>query len=691
MPQPPNLRCPRNGKWTCRLGTAFITVTECLNTRLGRRWRLHPPARIPANTVELRLAQVRNAHALAGKPGRVLCQNLFMKLCTVEASQTLVLALGLLGAAARAQETERPVVQLREVVVSATRMARPAGDVVADVTVIDRETLERAGPVGLADVLARVPGLEIMRNGGLGNATSVFVRGGESRHTAVLVDGVRLDSQNVSGGANWNTIPLAQIDRIEIVRGPTSAVYGSDAVAGVIQIFTKKGEGTFAPSLAFGYGGYNTQTLDFTASGSAGLLDYSFGISGATSDGFNIRTVSTQNPDADGYISNSGNVRLGLQINPDQRLELTALQSRMDAQYDGGLTKDYRSINSNSTQSLQWSAQWTERYATRVSLSQGLDLGRDLPADSNNRTQMDSALWFNEYRLGPQSFSATLEQRNDAFQLSGTPRIEKAKSQTGAGLGYAWSGEVHTVQLSARNDNDSEFGGQTTTSVAYAYALSPQWRASASAASSFRAPTLYQRFSKYGVSTLTPESGRNMEVGLHYTEGANGFGVVVYRNMLTNLLSFLSGATAAGCPVPATGCYSNTAQAQYQGVSFTAQRALALGRLRASLDLQDPRDSVTGKLLARRATHHAVVGLDSRLDSWFLTAEMQLSSLRYDDAANANVLPGYVLLSLSAQRAVSREWSVLLKMDNATNTKYQLADTYATAGRTLYVGLKWAP
>ena len=207
MPQPPNLRCPRNGKWTCRLGTASITVTECLNTRLGRRWRLHPPARIPANTVELRLAQVRNAHALAGKPGRVLCQNLFMKLCTVEASQTLVLALALLGAAARAQETERPVVQLREVVVSATRMARPAGDVVADVTVIDRETLERAGPVGLADVLARVPGLEIMRNGGLGNATSVFVRGGESRHTAVLVDGVRLDSQNVSGGANWNTIP----------------------------------------------------------------------------------------------------------------------------------------------------------------------------------------------------------------------------------------------------------------------------------------------------------------------------------------------------------------------------------------------------------------------------------------------------------------------------------------------------
>lgn len=612
-----------------------------------------------------------------------------MKLCISGVRSSALLFALWAGTTAHAQVESTAA--LKEVVVTATRMARPVGDVVADVTIIDRETLERAGPVGLADVLARVPGLEIARNGGVGNATSVFVRGGETKHTAVLVDGVRLDSQNVSGGANWNTIPLSQIDHIEIVRGPTSAVYGSDAVAGVIQIFTKKGEGRFSPSLALGYGSNNTQTLDFAASGSSGVVDYSFGISGATSDGFNIRTVSTQNPDADGYLSNSGNVRVGLQFSPDQRLELTALHSRMDAQYDGGLTKDYRSINSNSTQSLQWSSQWTERYATKLSLSQGLDQGRDLPADSNNRTQIDSALWLNEYRMGPQTFSATLEQRNDAFQLSGTPRIDKGKSQAGAGLGYAWSGDVHTLQFSARNDNDSEFGGQTTTSAAYAYALTPQWRVSASTATSFRVPTLYQRFSKYGVSTLVPESGRNAELGVHYTEGPNAFGVVVYRNTLTNLLSFLSGATAAGCPVPANGCYANTAQAQYQGVGFSAQRALELGRLWGSLDLQDPRDNVTGKFLPRRATHHAVVGLDIHVQSWSLGGALQLSSMRFDDAANNTMLPGYVLLNLSAQRMVSRDWTFLVRLDNATDTKYQLADTYATAGRTLYVALKWAP
>ncbi len=612
-----------------------------------------------------------------------------MKLFLYGARYAVLLAMSVSCAGVLAQADSSPV--LKEVVVTATRTAQPVGEVVADVTIIDRETIERAGAAGLADLLARVPGVEFVRNGGIGNTTSVFMRGGESRHTAVLVDGVRLDSQSTSGGANWNAIPISQIDHIEVVRGPTSAVYGSDAVAGVIQIFTKRGEGHFAPSITYGYGTYNTQKLDFAASGSEGMWDYSVGMSGGSSDGFNIRTVATQNPDADGYLSNSGNLRLGLQINPDQRLEITALQSRMDAQYDGGLTKDYRLINTVGTQSLQWSAQWSERYATKVSLSHGLDQSLDLPSNSNNQTLIDSALWFNEYKLGPQSFSATLEQRNDAFQLSGTPSIDRSKSQSGLGLGYAWSDDPHTLQISARNDNDSEFGGNTTTSVAYAHALTSLWRASISTATSFRTPTLYQRFSKYGVSTLVPESGRNVELGLKYTEGSDQFGVAVYRNTLSNLLTFLSGATAAGCPVPASGCYANTAQAQYQGIEFSAQHAFAGVRAWGSLDIQDPRDGVTGKLLARRATQHAVTGLDTQLWGWTVGGDLELSSLRYDDAANTTVLPGYVLLNLSAQNRVSKDWSVLVRVDNATDTKYQLADTYATAGRSLYVGLKWAP
>ena len=186
------------------------------------------------------------------------------------------------------------VAQLKEVFVTATRTAQPIGDVVADVTIIDREVIERSGAAGLADVLARVPGIEISRNGGVGNATNIFTRGGESRHTVVLIDGVRVDSQSTSGGANWQAIPLAQIDRIEIVRGPTSAVYGSDAAAGVIQIFTKKGQNGFSPAITLGYGSYNTQKVEVSASGATGSVDYLVGIAQTSSDGFNVRPIAGQ-------------------------------------------------------------------------------------------------------------------------------------------------------------------------------------------------------------------------------------------------------------------------------------------------------------------------------------------------------------------------------------------------------------
>ncbi len=594
-----------------------------------------------------------------------------------------------------------PVATLPETVITATRTPRPVGDVIADVTIIDRETIERAGAAGLADVLGRVAGVEFVRNGGIGNNTFVFVRGGESRHTMVLVDGVRIDSQSTSGGATWSSIPLSQIDHIEVVRGPSSAVYGSDAVAGVIQIFTKKGGEYFSPSVSYGYGTFNTQKLDMAVSGMAGRLDYSLGVSGASSDGFNVRPIATANPDADGYLSNSANIRLGLNITPSQRLEATALQSRMDAQIDGtsttgaaltaSRTKDYRAVNTFETQSLQWSSQWTDSYNSRVSLSQGVDKGLSLQATSSTtETVIDSLLWFNEYKVGKQSFNVGLEQRDDAFLLSPTSSFNKSKSQTGASLGYVWSGEVHTVQLSARNDVDSEFGEKTNTAVAYAYALAPQWRVSGSSSTSFRVPTLYQRFHPtFGVATLSPESGRNVEVGLKYANGAQEFGVVVYRNTVSNLLTFVSGA-GSGCRVPASGCYTNVGEAVYRGITVSAQQSFGDVRTWGSLDVQDPRDNVSGKLLARRATHHATVGLDTRVGAWTWGGDMLLSALRYDDAANNDVLPGYVLLNLSAQKRMGKEWTALVRVDNATDATYQLAKDYATSTRTLFVGLKWA-
>ncbi|MBA4327563.1 MAG: TonB-dependent receptor [Polaromonas sp.] len=614
-----------------------------------------------------------------------------MKTCVFYA-RPAALSLALAAAfPAFSQSPSRPDAQLAETVVTATRTAQPVGELVADVSIIEREVIERSGAVGLVDVLARVPGVEITRNGGAGSNSSVFIRGGENRHTAVLIDGVRVDSHTTAGGASWSAIPLAQIERIEVVRGPTSAVYGSDAVAGVIQIFTKKGQGPFAPSISLGYGSQGTRRADFSASGSVDAFDYSFGVSEGASRGFNARPIAGQNPDNDGYKSSSANAKLGLQLAAGQRLQASVLQSRMDSQYDSGLTRDYRRFSRLQTAGLQLESQWTDRYSTNVGVSHGLDEGEELIGGAMDRTVSNNLLWQNEYRVGAHLFSATLEERQAEFVLTSAPRVDKSKSQRGLGLGYAWSAGVHTVQLNARNDKDSDFGGKSTGSAAYALALSPQLKLSASAGTSFRVPTLYQRFSQYGVATLQPEAGRSGEIGLKYAQGSREFGVVVYRNKVSNLLTFLSGAGASGCPRPATGCYANTAQAVYQGVTFSASGKVGALGLYGSLDLQNPRDVTLNKQLARRARRHATLGVDTTLEGWTLAADVLLSGKRFDTVANTTVLPGYGLLNLSASRAISSQWKLSAKVDNLADKVYQTAGTYAMAGRTVYVGLAWAP
>jgi vitamin B12 transporter len=598
--------------------------------------------------------------------------------------------------------------QLKEMVVSVTRSAQPISDVVADVTIIDRETIERAGPVGLADILVRVPGIQITRNGATGANTSVFVRGGESRHTPVFIDGVRVESQTTAGGASWSNIPISLIDRIEVLRGPSGAVYGSDAVAGVIQIFTKRGQGPFAPSVTLGYGSYNTSRVELAASGSAGAFDYSLGLTQGQSDGFNARTIAGQNPDADGYKSLGANAKLGFQVNPDHRIEANVLQSHMDSQYDGGPTRDFRRIGDLQTLGLQWDAKWSDQYSTKLAITQGTDaneegLNGSTPQISYDKSTISTLLFQNEYRIGAHLLSATLESRRDVFRLvgsaavpAGTSAINRDRSLDGVSLGYGWSGGAHTVQFNARHDRDSEFGGKTTGSAAYAFALTPQWKVSTSAGTSFRVPTLYQRFSIYGTSTLKPESGRSVEAALKYSQGSSQYGVTVYRNRLTNLLSFVSGNGPCINGGPPTvlanrACYANTAQAQYTGLTLTAAETVGNVHIHGSLDLQNPKNLITNRTLQRRSRQYGTLGAEMPAGGWQLATDLVMASHTFDSDTSNVVLPGYSIMNLSATTALSRDWKLVAKLENLTDKIYQTANTYASARRTLYVGLTWAP
>ncbi|MBV7454031.1 TonB-dependent receptor [Acidovorax sp. sif1233] len=624
--------------------------------------------------MKIRTSRARLAAPLCLRPALVALA--VVGACSVQAQQA-----DAGGPVLLAQNLRAP--SLTETVVTATRTPQPLSDLVADVTVLDRETIETSGATGLADVLARVPGIEFSRNGGPGTTTGVFLRGAESRFTAVYIDGVRIDSQS-TGGAAWESIPLAQIDRIEVLRGPAGAVYGSDAMGGVVQIFTKRGENGTAPYVGVGFGSHGTRKIEAGVSGASGTIDYALGIAREESKGFNARTVATQNPDRDGYESTSANARVGLQVNAMHRLEGTLLVNDLDSGYDSGLGKDDRNKHRLHALGLNWQAQWTPQYKTRLQLTDSRDRYETKPSVYLSDTHLRGYLFQNEWREGAHLLTAALERRED--NLENKP-IDRKRSQDAVALGYGYSAGGHTVQANVRHDADSEFGGKGTGSLAYGYAFAPQWRATASVGTAFRAPTLYHRFSEYGTGSLNPESSRNVEVGLRWAEGGSSFSATAYRNRVQDLITF---GAAGPCPSD-FGCYVNTARAEYKGVTLAGSYRLGGVQLRGSLDLQNPRDLATGKLLARRSKRHGTLGADTQLVGWTVGAEVQASGRRFDNAANTTVLGGYTLVSLYASTRVARDFTLVARVDNLADKHYELARTYATAGRTAYVGVKWAP
>jgi vitamin B12 transporter len=594
------------------------------------------------------------------------------------------LALCALLPAAHAQT----VAQLQPVVVTATRTEQPLTDVLSDVSVVGREAIERSGASTVADVLSRLPGVELTRYGGSASVTSLYVRGAETRHTLLMIDGVRVDSQS-TGGPAWHTVPLEQVDRIEVLRGPAAAIYGSDAMGGVVQIFTRQGSGPVQPSVAVGVGSHGTRKVDASIIGAQGAVDYALALGHERSTGFNAQPSA--NPDTDGYRRTASSARLGWQLNRNHKLEATWLGSQGNAQYDAyASTRDDHSLQDLGALGLSWVARWSDTYRTRVALTEGRDRYETTPSPYLAETHLRTGLLHNEWKLGNHTLTAELERREDKLANASTTPVNTRRHQDAAAFGYGLKQGAHTLQLNVRRDHDSEFGGHSTGSAAYALALTPRWRLTASAGTAFRAPTLFQRFSIYGVPTLKPESARNLELGARYAEGVNFASLVAYRNRVTDLINYVSGPGACVNGVGAfAGCYGNTGRARYTGITLAGGTRLDTVGLTASLDLQNPIDEVTGKLLARRAKRVAKFGAEASVQGWQLVADWVLHGERFDDAANTQRLGGYGLVNLAASKDVSPGWAVLARVDNLANQDYQTVNGFATAGRTLYMGLKW--
>jgi vitamin B12 transporter len=567
--------------------------------------------------------------------------------------------------------------------VTAQRIPQPLSDVLADVTYIDRDQIRESGAVTISDLLQRQPGVELSRSGGPGAVTSIFTRGANNEFTAVYIDGVRVDNQASSGGAPWEAMTLNQIDHIEILRGPAAAVYGSDAIAGVVQIFTRKGDGPFTPYVGVGAGNQHTGKVEAGFSGKSGSVDYSLGAERDTSRGYPVMPALQPRPQ--GYRQNAASGRLGWQINPTQRIDLTGTYTDMEAQFVSPFPPtDNNASNRLNTLGATWTANWTKDYTTRLMFGQSNQRYAQVPSVYMSKTQLRNYSFQNEWRVGHQTITATLERRED--HLVSEP-IDQGRFQNGLALGWGLRTGPHALQLNVRYDHDSEFGGTPTGSASYGYTFAPGWQATAAVATAFRVPTLYQRFSQYGDPDLTPQKSRNVEFGVRWEQKGNSLGATVYRNDVRNLVGF---GTGGSCGQP-FGCFINTGRARLQGLTLQGGTRWAGVNLGGSLDWMQPTDRMTGHILPRRAQRMLKLHADTLVSSWKVGAEWQLFSRRWDDSANTVRLNGYGLVNLYASTTVARDWDVLVRLDNLTNRSYQLADGYAMPGRTVFVSLRWTP
>ncbi|MCF8210848.1 MAG: TonB-dependent receptor [Rhodoferax sp.] len=608
-----------------------------------------------------------------------------MKNCLFSGRQALLTLL--VGSAFSAYAQTQ--IQLQNTVVTATRVPQDVNTVVADVSIVDRADLDAWGVSTLTEALAHLPGIQTT---GFGDSGRVMVRGADARMTALYVDGVRVDSQDgltLGGGAPWELVPVSQIERIEVLRGPASAVYGSDAMGGVVHIFTRSAKSSLQPYIHLGVGSLNQQRAVAGLGGSQDAWSYALGLGYAHSDGYDTRPDLSHSPDREPSLQRSASARLGYQFSGNQQLELSTLANRHDSRYvpwGGGV--DYTARASLGTAALKWQSRWNSAYRSAVTWSNARVAKQD-DAPNDYQTTTQGLLWENTLLAAGGTWTAVLDQRRDAFDAQATlwdPRFGGNRSQNALALGYGAALGAHTMQFNLRNDQDSIFGSHQTGAAAYAYALSAHWRATASTGSAFRAPTLEQVFGPYGSATLQPETNQSSELGVRYVAAGSSFKLVVYRNEISNMIS--SSASLATCSA-GFFCYYNVGKASIEGITLSGRRQFQRLELYGSADFLDPRDAVSGNVLSLRARRSAVLGLDVHWAGWQWGGQWRYVGDRFDNAANTVVLDRYNVLDLSASRRLAKDWRLQVRVSNASDQSYQEVGGYATPGRTLFAGLQW--
>ncbi|MDF1791106.1 MAG: TonB-dependent receptor [Thalassobaculaceae bacterium] len=614
-----------------------------------------------------------------------------------------LIAVGALPAAAQqdADKDDAAVVsKAQEVVVTASRIAETADETLAPVSVITRQEIERRQIRSVPEALRRVPGLTITNNGGQGKATSVFLRGTESDHVLVLINGVRVGSATL-GTFNFESLSIDDVERIEVVRGPRSYLYGSEALGGIIQIFTRKPTETTHAHASVGYGTDETMEGQAGFSGRASGVGFSASTSYIRTDGFNScgngTTIPTggcfnSEPDKDGFERSSVSGALDYTFSNGIKVEGSGLYATSENEFDGSFVNESEGVN--YVLGARALASPTDYWDVTAGIGHTVDDADnflDGAYQTSFTTERNSLSLQNDLYLFDDHIS-TIGVDFQRDEVGGnTAYAEDSRDNTGVFAQHRAEFGRHTVQLSGRVDENEQFGGYLTGGAAYGYRITEALRATASYGTAFKAPTFNELYYPgFGNADLEPEQSENAEVGLAATVGGFALGANLFHTEIDNLIAYDSSIFAP----------ANVDKARITGLELTASGETMGFLLSASATFLDARNASgganDGNQLPRRAEQAYTLSVDRTVGdlglgfgSFAFGGDVHHESERYDDLANTTELAAFTTLDLRANWAATENWGVDLKLSNVFDEEYETASFYNQQGRAFFLRLTY--
>jgi len=596
--------------------------------------------------------------------------------------------------------------ELNPVVVSAARMDQPLSEVLPSVSVITRQDIDQSQAPSLADLLQGEAGLEFGRNGGPGTATSFFLRGQESKNVVLMVDGVRAQTDGI-GALQITDLPLHQIERVEILRGNASALYGESAIGGVIQVFTRQGRGEPKAYGSVSVGSYNTRGINAGYGGSVSGYSFDINAGKTQSDGFSAMNPAQKigaNPDRNGYETQSLAARVEKKVDADLSLGLR-LSSRSSAvSYDdtSGVTDTHLFKPKNdlmgATIRKAFNANWVSTLdASRSELSYedskngiAYAAGDHSYKNGHFKGTQDALRWFNAYQVAPGSAASFgVEHSDEKFSAIGDYAYDMSRKTTGLFAGLTQKLDRLTAQINVRRDDvkvehadswsaNSNQTSKTTGLLGLGYQLSPDWRVTATTSSGFRAPTASDVASN---PLLKPETHQSNEVGAVYAVG----------DMLARLVYF-STSTHDAVAYDQNFNVLNIGETRNKGLEATLRGQWMGNSIKLNAVSQEPWSVSYNEPLARRARQYASIDVSRQVMTYDLGMKIYAAGQRKDSHYSPGVeLAGYSTVAFYVGRKIDDNWTARVRLENAFDKSYQLAYGYNTPGRGLYATLQYSP